>query len=101
MPGLGDNGEVCNNHELEKALAVDAEIIGINNRDLTNFKVDLNTSLNLRGKIPSDRIVISESGIKSRRDVEKLENVGIDAILIGETLMRSEDKKACIEKLLT
>lgn len=99
---LGMNAlvEIHDELELEKALATDAEIIGINNRDLKTFKVDVNTSLRLRQKIPADKIVVSESGIKNRSQVVALEGAGIDAILIGETLMRAEDRKGCIQRLL-
>ncbi|UCE04816.1 MAG: indole-3-glycerol phosphate synthase TrpC [bacterium] len=92
--------EIHDEFELDKALKVDAEIIGINNRDLKTFTVDLNTSFRLREKIPADKIVISESGIKNRMQVIELEEAGIDAILIGETLMRSNDIKKEIRNLL-
>jgi indole-3-glycerol phosphate synthase len=91
--------EIHNETELQKALAADAKIIGINNRDLKTFSVDLNTSLKFRDRIPADRLVVSESGIKSRADVARLENAGIDAVLIGETLMRAADKIACVREL--
>ncbi len=99
---LGMNAlvEIHDELELEKVLATDAEIIGINNRDLKTFKVDVNTSLRLRQKISADKIVVSESGIKNRAQVIELEKAGIDAILIGETLMRADDKKKCVQKLL-
>lgn len=91
--------EIHNESELQQALAADAAIIGINNRDLRTFSVDLNTSLKLRDQIPADRLVVSESGIKSRADVARLENAGIDAVLIGETLMRTNNKIACVREL--
>jgi indole-3-glycerol phosphate synthase len=99
---LGMNAliEIHDEFELEKALTTEAEIIGINNRDLKTFKVDVNTSLWLRQKIPADKIVVSESGIKNHSQVLALENAGVDAILIGETLMRADHKKECIQMLL-
>jgi len=92
--------EVHNESELGKALSIDADIIGINNRNLTTFKVDVETSLKLKEKIPADKITVSESGIKTREQVRELEQAGFDAILIGESLMRTGDKKEKIRKLL-
>ena len=92
--------EIHDESELEKALAVDADIIGINNRNLRTFKVDLRTSLKLKEKIPRNKIVISESGIKDREQVKELEKAGFDAILIGESLLRADDKKEKIRLLL-
>ena len=83
--------EVHHDHELTRALEADAKIIGINNRDLTDFTVDLNTSLNLKKRIPDHVITVSESGIYEREDVLTLQTAGFDAILVGESLMRSED----------
>lgn len=98
--GLNTLVEIHNEFELETALTAGADIIGINNRDLKTFQVDLNTTFKLREKIPPDKIVVSESGIKNREQVKALEKVGIDAVLIGETLMRSENKKDCIRSLM-
>ena len=92
--------EVHNESELDKALSIDADIIGINNRDLTTFKVDIETSLRLKEKIPGDIITVSESGIKNFQQVQALEKAGFNAILIGESLMRVEDKKNKIRLLL-
>jgi indole-3-glycerol phosphate synthase len=83
--------EVHDDTELDKALALEAPVVGINNRDLKTLGIDLNTSLRLREKIPQDRIVVSESGIKSREDVLKVEAAGIDAVLVGTCLMESHD----------
>ncbi len=77
--------------ELDKSLVAGAMLVGINNRDLTTFKVSLQTTLDLLKDIPDDRIVVSESGIKTRHDVIMLEKVGVDAILVGESLMREKD----------
>ncbi len=81
--------EVHTDNELDIALDVGAEIIGINNRDLHTFNTDLATTFNLRESIPSERVVVSESGIYTRADVESLREVGVNAILVGESLMRS------------
>ncbi len=87
--------EAHSGEDIEKSLRVGAEIIGINNRNLDTFDVDINTSLSLKKRIPKGIITVSESGIKTREDVLKLESSGFDAILVGETLMREahiEDK---------
>jgi indole-3-glycerol phosphate synthase len=92
--------EVHNEAEVEIALKSEARIIGINNRDLNTFDVDIATTERLRPLIPKDRIVVSESGIKSRDDIEKLRRSGIDAVLIGEYLMSAPDVGARIRELL-
>ena len=92
--------EVHNEQEVEQAIASGAHIIGINNRDLNTFKVDLNNTVRLRPLIPEDRLVISESGIKTRRDIEKLQTLGVNALLVGEALMASEDIASAIRKFL-
>lgn len=92
--------EVHNEAELEIALSSQAKIIGINNRDLSNFTVDLTTTERLRPLIPGDRIVVSESGIKDRRDMEKLRQRGVDAVLIGESLMSAPDIAAKMKELI-
>ena len=97
--GLACLVEVHHEEELYRALNADARIIGINNRDLTDFSVDLGTSLALKDRIPEDVITISESGIYDREDVETLRNAGFDAILVGESLMRSEDIGAKLREL--
>lgn len=83
--------EVHNEQELESALNCGAKIIGINNRDLQTFKTDLNTSEKLSKLVPRDRIIVSESGIKNKADMEKLKSWGVNAALIGEALVGSED----------
>jgi indole-3-glycerol phosphate synthase len=83
--------EVHSEEDLDLALAAGAELIGINNRDLATFETGLQTSLNLASLVPKSRIVIAESGIQSRKDVEILMLAGIHAFLIGETLMKAED----------
>ena len=83
--------EVHTSEELAIALDVDAQIIGINNRDLHTFHTDIATTFRLRDTIPSDKIVVSESGIYSREDVVKLQEADVHAMLVGESLMRSPD----------
>ena len=92
--------EVHNEAELEIALRCQSRIIGINNRDLSTFTVDLATTERLRPLIPPGRIVVSESGIKDRGDMEKLKKWGVDAVLIGESLMSATDIAAKMEELL-
>jgi len=92
--------EVHNQNELKRALACDAQIIGINNRDLDTMAVDLNVTRRLRPLIPPDRLVVSESGIKGRGDVQKLREWGIDAVLVGEALVTANDVAAKIKELL-
>ena len=92
--------EVHDERELDRALAADAEVIGINNRDLSDFSVDIARTFDLLADVPAGKTVISESGIDSRDQVDELERVGVDAVLIGEALMRSDDPEgAC--RLLT
>jgi len=91
--------EVHNEAEVEIALESAAKIIGINNRDLSTFKADFATTERLRPLIPTDRIVVSESGIKERSDIEKLRQLGIDAVLIGESLMSASNIKAKMKEL--
>ena len=97
--GMASLVEVHHEDELNRALDTEARIVGINNRDLTDFSVDLNTSLTLKTRIPEDVITISESGIYGYKDVETLHNAGFDAILVGESLMRSEDIGAKLREL--
>jgi indole-3-glycerol phosphate synthase len=92
--------EVHNEAEVEIALKSEARIIGINNRDLTTFNVDIATTERLRPLIPPDRIVVSESGIKERADIEKLIQLGVDAVLVGECLMSAPDIAAKMKELL-
>jgi len=88
--------EVHEAAELEAALEIDADVIGINNRNLSDFSVDLQRTFDLLADIPAGKTVVSESGISSREQVEELERVGVDAVLVGEMLMRSADpEQAC------
>lgn len=91
--------EVHNESELEKALSINAEIIGINNRDLKTFNVDLNTTGRLARLIPKDKVIVSESGIRDYADMKAVHSLGASAVLIGETLMRSDNISATLEEL--
>ena len=86
--------------ELEEALGSQAHLVGINNRNLHDFSVDLNATSRLRPLIPSGTAVVSESGIHTRGDIICLEKAGVDAVLVGETLVTSSDACAKIEELL-
>jgi indole-3-glycerol phosphate synthase len=92
--------EVHDEEELERALAADAQVIGINNRDLRTFAVDLAVSERLRPLIPEGRLVVAESGIHTRADVERLRALGVNAVLIGEALVTAGDPAGKIEELL-
>ncbi|MBR6023714.1 MAG: indole-3-glycerol phosphate synthase TrpC [Methanobrevibacter sp.] len=97
--GLSAIVEVHDGDEIMKALTVGAEIIGVNNRDLRDFSVDIENSISLRRCVGEDVVFISESGIKTKEDVARLKENNVDAVLIGETLMKSDDKKAMISEL--
>lgn len=86
--------------EIERAINAGAHIIGINNRDLTSFEVDVKHSLELRKLVPGGKVLVSESGIRTRDDVVRLEDGGLDAILVGEALVTSNDIRAKIIELL-
>ncbi len=92
--------EVHNENELEKALVCNARIIGINNRDLDTMAVDINVTKRLRPLIPPGRIAVSESGIKGRGDIQRLRELGVNAVLIGEALVTADDVAAKIKELL-
>ena len=83
--------EVHNEEDIEKALASNASIIGVNNRDLRNFNVDITTTQRLIRLIPDNKIMVSESGIKSYEDVMFLKSLDINAVLIGETFMKEKN----------
>ena len=102
--GLAALVEVHNEAELERALAIDARLIGVNNRDLANFTVDLGTTERLAKRIAksggSEKVLVAESGIHTRADVERLEACGAKAILVGTSLMRQPDIAAKAAELL-
>jgi indole-3-glycerol phosphate synthase len=92
--------EVHSLRELERALAVGARILGVNNRDLRTFQVDLQTSLALVAQMPDDCIAVSESGLHRHEDLSRLRDAGFDAFLIGERLMKNEDPSAALLELM-
>lgn len=97
--GLSALVETHDEAEVEMAIRAGARIIGVNNRNLKNFTVDTGNSKKLRAMIPDDIIFVSESGVKDAADVATLREIGADAVLIGETLMRADDKKAKLDEL--
>ena len=92
--------EIHTEEEWEKIKDLPIDIVGINNRNLANFKVDLKMSFNLVKKIPSDKIVVSESGISNKNDIYRLQEAGVDVFLIGEALLKSKDVGEKLRKLL-
>ncbi len=98
--GLASLVEVHDRTELEAALRTDAEIIGINNRDLKTFSTDIRTSLTLAPLVPSDLIVVSESGIRSRAEIEILMKAGVRTFLIGEALVAAPDRGVKLREFL-
>lgn len=98
--GLSALVEAHNEAEVEAAIAAGAKVIGVNNRNLHDFSVDVNNSAKYREMIPQDIAFVSESGITSHKDIEVLINNKTDAVLIGETLMRAKDKRAALRELL-
>ncbi len=97
--GLSALVEAHTEPELETALRAGAEIIGVNNRNLHDFTVDTDNSRRLRRLIPPGILFVSESGVNSAEDVRRLREIGADAVLVGETLMRAEDKAAKLRQL--
>lgn len=97
--GLSALVEAHDEDEVRTALSVGAGIIGVNNRDLRTFTVDINNSARLRKLVPPKILFVSESGIKTAADIEALRSNGTNAVLIGETLMRNPDKKAALDEL--
>jgi indole-3-glycerol phosphate synthase len=91
--------EVHDEDELNAALDIDADVIGINNRNLQDFSVDLQVTFDLLTDVPAGKTVVSESGIHTSADVEELEQVGVDAVLVGEALMRAPDPEAATREL--
>jgi indole-3-glycerol phosphate synthase len=92
--------EVYEEANLDRVLAAGATIVGVNNRDLRTFEVDLEHCLRLRERVPPGVVFVGESGIRTRSDVLRLESAGVDAILVGESLMREPDIGAALDRLL-
>lgn len=91
--------EAHDGDELERALAAGAQVVGINNRDLSTFETDLSVALGLASEVPPDRVLVAESGIRSAEDVDRLGAAGVDAVLVGESLMRADDIGAAAGEL--
>ena len=97
--GLSALVEAHNEAEAEAALRAGARIIGVNNRNLKDFSVDTENSRRLRSLIPSEVLFVSESGVSTAADVQALREIGADAVLIGETLMKAADKRQKLNEL--
>lgn len=97
--GMSALVETHDESEIKRALKAGAKIIGVNNRNLKTFDVDFDNTLRLRELVPADILFVAESGVKTAADVKKLSAHGVDAVLIGETLMKSEDKIAALKEL--
>ena len=97
MAALVEFHDVSN---LARLLNLEVDLIGINNRDLRDFRTDIEHTLRLRDQIPAGVIVVSESGIHKRSDVERLEAAGVSAILVGESLLRAKDTGLAVDRLL-
>ena len=97
--GLDALVEAHDDYEVDRALNLGAEIVGVNNRDLRTFQIDMNNSICLRKMAPDNVVFVSESGIRTPEDIRLLYENKVDGVLIGETLMRSPDKKAALESL--
>jgi len=97
--GLDVLVEVHDGRELERALQLEAPLVGINNRDLRTFETRLETTLELLPRIPAGRVVVTESGIHARTDVQRLRSLGVNAFLVGEVFMKASDPGACLAEL--
>ena len=91
--------EIHDEEELDAALDVDADVLGINNRNLEDFSVDIQRTFDLLHDVPAGKVVVSESGIHTREQIDELEQVGVDAVLIGEALMRAPDPEEAVRQL--
>jgi indole-3-glycerol phosphate synthase len=91
--------EVHDAHELERAQRLSTPLVGVNNRNLRTFDVSLETTLELRGRVGADRLLVTESGILGRADVQRMRAAGVDAFLVGEAFMRAPDPGAALAQL--
>jgi indole-3-glycerol phosphate synthase len=98
--GLGVLVEVHDERELESAIGIEAPLVGINNRDLATLRVDTERTFELLGRIPAGTVTVSESGWRTRNELDRLAQAGADAVLIGEALMRSPDIEAACHNLV-
>ena len=97
--GLSALVEVHDEEEMHSAIEAGARVIGVNNRNLKDFTVDIGNSIRLRSLAPKDKLFVAESGIKTAEDIQRLKEASVNAVLIGETLMRSPDKEKILEEL--
>ncbi|MHB1454580.1 MAG: indole-3-glycerol phosphate synthase TrpC [Saccharofermentanales bacterium] len=97
--GISCLAETCNDREIDQALVCGASIIGVNNRNLQTFEVDLRTSEKLRQRVPYDKVFVAESGIESLADIVFMKDIGADAVLVGETLMRSTGRISLLKTM--
>ena len=97
--GLSALVEVHDEEEMKIAVDAGARLIGVNNRNLKDFTVDIHNSMRLRKLAPEDAVFVAESGIRTAEDIQELRDGGVNAVLIGETLMRSSDKKKMLDEL--
>jgi indole-3-glycerol phosphate synthase len=91
--------EIHDGEELERALELDCDVVGINNRNLEDFSVDIQRTFDLLADVPAGKVVVSESGIHHRGQIEELEQVGVDAVLVGEAIMRAADPEGALRDL--
>jgi indole-3-glycerol phosphate synthase len=98
--GMAPLVELYEPKNLERVFDAGATLIGVNNRNLHTFEVDLEHTIRLRPRVPDECVLVAESGIKTRDDVRRLEAAGVDAILVGESLMREPDIGAAVDRLL-
>ncbi len=97
--GLAALVETHNREEISSAVSAGAKIIGVNNRNLKDFSVNFDNALKLREEIPAGVLYVAESGVKSVEDIKTMHNAGVDAVLVGEALMRAEDKRAMLREM--
>ncbi len=97
--GLSALVEAYSPDEVPRAIRAGARVVGVNNRDLRTFQVDFENSIRLRPMVGEDRLFVSESGVHDAHDIARLAEAGVDAVLIGETLMRAEDKRQALDEL--
>ena len=98
--GIAALVETHDEEEIRRAVSAGAKIIGVNNRNLKDFSVDFSNAARLRDRIPADCVYVAESGVKTPEDVQRLRQIGANAALIGETLMRAEDTAAKLQELI-